>query len=91
MTGKPPSLQPLTVVWINWYHRIYSEKHHKYKTGDDIDIKGLSERLVNAGYENAGQTEHSGQFAIRGGIIDIFPVNMEIPAVLNCGIQKWMQ
>lgn len=85
MTGKPPSLQPLTVVWINWYHRIYSEKHHKYKTGDDIDIKGLSERLVNAGYENAGQTEHSGQFAIRGGIIDIFPVNMENP----CRIELW--
>ena len=64
---------------------IFRKNTINIKTGDDIDIKGLSERLVNAGYENAGQTEHSGQFAIRGGIIDIFPVNMENP----CRIELW--
>ena len=64
---------------------IFRKNTINIKNGDDIDIKGLSERLVNAGYENAGQTEHSGQFAIRGGIIDIFPVNMENP----CRIELW--
>ena len=55
------------------------------QSSTDIAIKKLSERLVNAGYENSGQPEHSGQFAIRGGLIDVFPVNMENP----CRIELW--
>lgn len=36
-------------------------------------------RLVEMGYERTGQVEGSGQFAIRGGILDIFPLTEENP------------
>ncbi|MCX7970381.1 MAG: transcription-repair coupling factor [Negativicutes bacterium] len=39
----------------------------------------LIERLASMGYERAGQTEHRGQFSLRGGIIDIYPVNDDWP------------
>lgn len=42
------------------------------KTGDDIDIEELSKKLVLMGYERCEMVEGQGQFAIRGGIIDIF-------------------
>lgn len=47
--------------------------------GDEIDIKEFSEYLVNIGYEHVTQTEMGGQFAIRGGIIDIFLLTSENP------------
>lgn len=42
------------------------------KVGDDINPEGLSKRLVLMGYERCEMVEGQGQFAIRGGIIDIF-------------------
>ncbi len=38
----------------------------------------LAERLVSAGYSRADTVEVAGQFAIRGGILDIFSPNAEI-------------
>lgn len=52
---------------------------------DDVDLKELSEYLVKTGYEHVAQTEEPGQFAIRGGIIDIFPLTGENP----CRIELW--
>lgn len=44
-----------------------------------ISEKKLAEELVNLGYERVHQVEASGQFAIRGGIIDIFALTEENP------------
>lgn len=44
-----------------------------------IDLAKLQEQLVILGYERVGQVETSGQFAIRGGIVDIFPFATECP------------
>lgn len=40
---------------------------------DEINIKELEEKLVLAGYTRFDQVEGTTQFAVRGGIIDIFP------------------
>jgi len=48
-----------------------------------IDIKALSEKLVYLGYERVPQVELSGEFAVRGGIIDIFPVTLENPVRID--------
>lgn len=53
--------------------------------GDEIDVKVLSNQLMEMGYERVIQTEVGGQFAIRGGIIDIFPLTGDIP----CRIELW--
>jgi len=42
--------------------------------GDSIDTGELSRRLVRCGYEKNAEAEAAGQFAVRGGIIDIFPL-----------------
>src|SRR6201996_3208384 len=41
--------------------------------GDEIDLGAVAEDLVAAGYERAEQVEERGQFAVRGGILDVYP------------------
>ncbi len=45
----------------------------------EIDTEDLKKQLVQMGYERTGQVEGPGQFAVRGGIIDIFPLTEENP------------
>ena len=47
--------------------------------GDAVGRDSLLHRLVALGYENAPEVEHTGEFSVRGGIVDVFPVNAEIP------------
>lgn len=47
--------------------------------GQILDVEDLKARLVGLGYERMGMVESSGQFCIRGGIIDIFPLTEEFP------------
>ncbi len=49
-------------------------------TGDTVDLKALSEKLVVAGYARSEITEGMGQFSVRGGIIDIFATGSAMPA-----------
>ena len=44
-----------------------------------IDTDALKLKLSELGYENSGLVEAPGQFGIRGGIIDIFPLTEELP------------
>lgn len=52
--------------------------------GDSVDVGRLTASLVAAGYVRAEMTEAAGQFAVRGGIIDIYPPY----AVYDCGDGK---
>ncbi len=47
--------------------------------GCELDTESLKAELIQLGYERTGQVEGAGQFAIRGGIIDIFPLTEENP------------
>ncbi|MBR2142705.1 transcription-repair coupling factor [Anaerovibrio sp.] len=47
--------------------------------GDVIERNDLLEHLVKIGYERTNQVEVQGEFCIRGGIVDIFPVNTHRP------------
>lgn len=46
---------------------------------DSVDLTELEKRLVKLGYDRVGQVEAGGEFAVRGGIIDIFPFTEENP------------
>ncbi|HEY5976880.1 MAG TPA: transcription-repair coupling factor [Solirubrobacterales bacterium] len=46
-------------------------------TGEEIDLDSVSRGLVAAGYERVEQVEERGQFALRGGILDVFPATEE--------------
>ena len=47
--------------------------------GDEMDLEEWSERLTAMGYERLPQVDGTGQFSIRGGIVDIFPLTEELP------------
>lgn len=51
----------------------------KISVGDEVDLEKLTKHLVELGYEKNYQAETMGEFAIRGGIIDIFPLTEESP------------
>jgi len=51
----------------------------KIYKGEDLDYKALSARLVEYGYERRGMISETGDFSMRGGIIDIFPPAFEGP------------
>jgi len=40
---------------------------------DAIDVKELNRRLISAGYVRVDLVDSPGQFALRGGIVDIYP------------------
>ncbi|MBQ7320090.1 MAG: transcription-repair coupling factor [Clostridia bacterium] len=42
---------------------------------DSVDLRDLTRRLVAAGYTRADMVDGKGQFAVRGGIIDVYPPN----------------
>ncbi len=46
---------------------------------DEINQNSFVESLINAGYTRSTQVDGSGQFAVRGGIIDIFSPDCENP------------
>jgi transcription-repair coupling factor (superfamily II helicase) len=48
-------------------------------TGTEIDLDDVSERLVALGYERNYMVERRGEFAIRGGILDVFPPAADRP------------
>lgn len=46
---------------------------------DTIDINELEKKLVLAGYSRYDQVDGTSQFAVRGGIVDIFPTYLDEP------------
>ena len=47
--------------------------------GQQWDLNALTRRLAGAGYTRCDQVEGPGQFALRGGILDVFSPGMEQP------------
>jgi transcription-repair coupling factor (superfamily II helicase) len=45
--------------------------------GEEIELGAVSEELIAAGYERVEQVQERGQFAVRGGILDVFPATEE--------------
>ena len=59
--------------------KIIAESILCYQVGDTMDLEQVAHKLVQMGYERNYQVEASGQFAVRGGILDIFPLTEENP------------
>lgn len=59
-------------------HRL-AELSVTLEVGGRADLKELTDRLLQAGYSRCDQVEGVGQFALRGGILDVFSPLMEQP------------
>ncbi|MCL5712161.1 transcription-repair coupling factor [Neisseria meningitidis] len=49
------------------------------KTGQTLNIGRLKTDLVDAGYNHVSHVVAAGEFAVRGGIVDLFPMGSEMP------------
>mgnify|MGYP003339038967 FL=1 len=49
------------------------------RTGDHLRIEDLRTQLVRAGYHNVSQVMEPGEFAVRGGLMDLFPMGSVAP------------
>lgn len=55
----------------------------RLKTDDTIDLGELADALLGLAYEHVDLVEKRGQFAQRGGILDVFPPTAEHPVRLD--------
>ena len=49
------------------------------RTGERVDLDDLARRLADAAYTRTDMVERRGEFAVRGGILDVFPPTEDHP------------
>ena len=59
-------------------HYLKGQSLH-FALNDAIERDVALEQLVTIGYERVDQVEQRGHFAVRGDILDIYPVNSDHP------------
>lgn len=59
--------------------KLYSTHKIKLKVEQEVDFKDICKLLVEGGYERVEVVEGKGEFARRGGILDIFPADSIYP------------
>ena len=57
----------------------YKGEEFSIKVGENISINEIVEKLSKFGFERTENVEGKGQFAVRGGIIDVFCINNDFP------------
>ena len=57
------------------------------RTGTEHDLGELAHALVNAAYTRVDLVERRGEFAVRGGILDVFPKS--IPSGSTSSVTRW--
>ncbi len=57
----------------------YQENRIHVAEEEILDLEQFKKNLVAIGYENTGQVQKEGEFSVRGGIIDVFPLTEECP------------
>jgi len=58
---------------------LYRKFTTEIKIGDNLDLPELCETLAAIGYSREEMVEGKGQFSLRGGILDVFLPNSELP------------
>ncbi|HOV61322.1 MAG TPA: transcription-repair coupling factor [Candidatus Hydrogenedentes bacterium] len=51
----------------------------RLEKGREIALHELPEQLIDLGYQREVMVEGRGQFSVRGGILDIFPISADLP------------
>jgi transcription-repair coupling factor (superfamily II helicase) len=82
--AREESIGPLVIDAAQWMQEVPSActlaaSVLSLARGDRFALLGAGEKLVNAGYERVTQVASRGQFAIRGGIMDVFSWQAPLP------------
>jgi transcription-repair coupling factor (superfamily II helicase) len=71
---------PVTTAMTRLSPREYlSGRSFFLKTKSRLDLNRLRDDLVLAGYTNATQVMAPGEYAVRGGLVDLFPTGSPVP------------
>ncbi|HSJ33663.1 MAG TPA: transcription-repair coupling factor [Acidimicrobiia bacterium] len=54
-----------------------------FRPGMEVDLDELARSLSDLGYYRSDRVEGRGEFAVRGGIVDVFPAQDEIPVRID--------
>ena len=82
VSGQPADGQPVVVVSAVALSEKVPDpelrpRSFTLRVGELLDLDECASGLVEAGYERVDQVEERGQFALRGGLMDVFPATEE--------------
>ena len=73
-------LVPIATLMQRIAPRAFLDANHlELKVGDQFDIEQWRLRLESSGYRNVAQVIEHGEFAVRGAIMDLFPMGSRHP------------
>src|SRR6202022_3702816 len=75
VVGGPGKATSRRLQGAEYYARLARTIHK----GDSVDPSGLIEHLNVVGYSAVDVVEMTGQYAVRGGILDIYPPELDRP------------
>jgi len=58
---------------------LWAENLLTITVGNELDLETYKHRLVQMGYKRTATVSTPGEFSIRGGIIDVYPLTAELP------------
>ena len=73
---------------LSWLERLqtpaaFERASLQIRPGEEVSVEDLTEKLLATGYSRHSLVESLGEFAVRGGIIDVFPATRENPVRLE--------
>jgi transcription-repair coupling factor (superfamily II helicase) len=77
--GVDVVIAPVRAIMQPIAEEVLSAEPVSLGAGVEVDPAALAEQLVARGYDRVDLVERRGQFAVRGGIIDVFPPTLEHP------------
>ena len=62
----------------------YIQEHSiELSTGQKLSLEMLHQHLAGVGYQRVSQVEQHGEYAVRGSLLDVFPMGSELPVRLD--------
>ncbi|MFK7822602.1 MAG: transcription-repair coupling factor [Oligoflexales bacterium] len=62
---------------------VFTQQQLRLKADNDYDFEFILSRLELSGYQKVHRIEEAGYYAVRGGVLDIFPINSAKPIRLE--------
>ena len=73
-------ISPITTLMTRMAPHAFIDAHSLViRTGERLNIDDLRLRLERAGYRFVSQVMEHGEFAVRGGLVDIYPMGTHLP------------
>lgn len=72
-------ITPVTTALYRMLPREFLAAHTFLKQKEELDVPSLRSQLTLAGYSHVTQVFSPGEYSVRGGLIDLFPMGSPLP------------